>query len=187
MTTSTSTMRTRRNPQIQVFLLCFFFCLASVNAQRQPTTTSPSKAKTNTQPANNPEAAQLDTAKTVKWYTLTTKRPKKGQERSPGDTLSLLAALDSSLSIMLTAIKPISTKATLQLADSLSAVLMAQDTAKANVWNGFKYRVKALQDDNKPTGPAWLSLFFPLLLAFCLIYTLVVLLKLYVFRKKIDA
>ena len=89
--------------------------------------------------------------------------------------------------MMLTAIKPASTKATLQLADSLSSILMVQDTAKTTLWNVFKYRVKALQDDTKPTGPAWLSLFFPLLLGLCLIYALVVLLKLYVFRQKIDS
>ncbi len=174
MATITSTMKTRHKSPSWVLLLCFFFCMASVKAQ----TTSPD---------NNQETALTDTAKTVKWYTPTTKHPKKGQDRSPGDTLSILAALDSSLSTMMTAIKPSSTKATLQLADSLSAVLMVQDSAKANVWNGFKYRIKALQDDTKPTGPAWLSLFFPLLLAFCLLYLLVVLLKLYVFRQKIDA
>jgi hypothetical protein len=138
-------------------------------------------------PDNNQETILTDTAKTVKWYTPTTKHPQKGQDRSPGDTLSILAALDSSISTMLTAIRPSSTKATLQLADSLSVVLMVQDTAKTNLWNGLKYRIKALQDETKPTGPAWLSLFFPLLLGLCLIYALVVLLKLYVFRQKIDS
>ncbi|NLT03770.1 MAG: hypothetical protein GXY09_07910 [Bacteroidales bacterium] len=167
-------MKTRHIPLSWVLLLCFFFSMASVKAQT-------------TLPDNNQETELTDTVKTAKWYTPTTKHPKKGQDRSPGDTLSILAALDSSFSMMLTAIKPASTKATLQLADSLSAVLMVQDTVKTNLWNGIKYRIKALQDETKPTGPAWLSLFFPLLLGLCLIYALVVLLKLYVFRQKIDS